>query len=50
MHSPTAPREFCDRISDKYRAVSALYGVDHDDFVRTSEERHAEIVHRLWNR
>jgi len=45
-----APREFCDRISAKYRAASSLFGIDHDDFVRTSEERHKEVVRRLWNR
>ena len=45
-----APMRFCDRISEKYRTASSLYGVDHDDFIRTSEERHKEVVRRLWNR
>ena len=46
----TGSREFCDQISAKYRAASSLFGIDHDDFVRTSEERHKEVVRRLWNR
>ncbi len=41
---------FCDRVSAEYSSLFDLCSVGYDDFVRTTEARHAETVTRLWQR
>ncbi len=45
-----AEGEFCRKVSDQYRLASKAFGISHDDFVRTTEPRHAEVVRHLWRR
>ncbi len=46
------PIEHCDRIADEFRALWARLDVLPDDFIRTTEPRHQEVVRgclqRLW--
>ena len=42
------PREFCDKVSQRFRLLVEKSGSQPDVFVRTSEERHATAVTTLW--
>jgi len=44
------PADFCGQVSEAYRSAFALMNIQADDFVRTSEARHAEVVRWLWTR
>lgn len=44
------PRQFCDAVSGEFRDALAAFGVRPDDWVRTSERRHARAVSALWER
>lgn len=41
-------RQFVDANAARFRALAEALGVSHDEFVRTTEARHALAVHRLW--
>ncbi len=43
------PLEFCDEISKTFRNLSTLLNLSNDDFIRTTEKRHASAVTNLWN-
>jgi methionyl-tRNA synthetase len=34
------PQQFCDEVSEKFRAMSDLMNFSNDDFIRTTEPRH----------
>jgi len=38
------PQEFCDRMEGVFREAWEAIGVEYDDFIRTSEERHTRAV------
>jgi methionyl-tRNA synthetase len=46
------PQEFADELAEQFKAVWAALNISHDDFVRTTEPRHRdvvqEVVERLW--
>ena len=42
-----APQAFCDRISQRFRDAWQVLGIGNDDFIRTSEERHKEVVRQI---
>lgn len=42
--------KYCDDISCEYKKLFQASGVEFTDYVRTTEERHKEAVHTLWNR
>lgn len=42
-----SPREWTDRIADDWRAAWRLLGIAYDDFIRTTESRHADAVHEI---
>ena len=44
------PSVFCKKISSKFAEAFSLFDVDYDDYIRTSEERHATCVHKFWNK
>jgi len=44
------PREFADRIVLKYHQAWKALGISHDDFIRTTEERHRAGAQELWRR
>ena len=43
------PLKFCDEISRTFRNLSSLLNLSNDDFIRTTEKRHAIAVTNLWN-
>jgi methionyl-tRNA synthetase len=45
-----APQAFCDEVSQTFRAMNKLLGIDRHDFVRTTEERHIRCATEMWNR
>lgn len=42
------PQQFCDDISGMFRAMDAAFNISHDDFIRTTEERHKKGAQELW--
>ncbi len=42
------PQAFTDRISLTFRELWKSLGIDYDDFIRTTEERHRKAVGRVW--
>ena len=43
----TTPQERCDRIAEEFRSLLKLLGVEADDYIRTTEERHKQVVSSL---
>jgi methionyl-tRNA synthetase len=43
-----APQDMADRNSERFRALACDMGYTNDDFIRTTEERHARAVQHLW--
>ncbi|MFO0580222.1 MAG: methionine--tRNA ligase [Polyangia bacterium] len=48
-HSQT-PQAFVDDIASQYRTAWQALDIKYDDFIRTSEPRHKEVVQRLWTK
>jgi methionyl-tRNA synthetase len=44
------PQEFVDSLSINFRELATLVNATHDDFIRTTEQRHIKAVHHLWNK
>lgn len=44
------PSQFVNEISTKFRNLVDNLGCSHDDFIRTTEERHTKTVNALWKR
>jgi methionyl-tRNA synthetase len=44
----TDVKTFCDKNSAKFKALFDLAGIKYDDYIRTTEERHKEEVHKIW--
>lgn len=38
------PQEFCDELAERFNEVWRVYNISHDDFIRTTEERHTRTV------
>jgi hypothetical protein len=45
-----APQEYCDGVSSSFRNLFDRVGVECDDFVRTTDARHAAVVRDVWRR
>jgi methionyl-tRNA synthetase len=43
-----SPQEFADRNSARFREVARLLNISYDEFIRTTEPRHARAVQALW--
>jgi methionyl-tRNA synthetase len=43
-------QEHCDRIAAEFRDLWKSYGIEYDDFIRTTEDRHTRGVLALWKR
>jgi len=41
------PQAFCNRISERFRDAWKVLDIGNDDFIRTTEERHKEVVHQI---
>lgn len=48
--SGITPQLFADRIADEYRAAWRDLNIGNDDFIRTTEPRHEQVVQDLWRR
>ena len=44
----TAPTAFTDRVSQNFRDLALFMNFSNDDFIRTTEDRHAEACRSLW--
>lgn len=44
------PEAWVDLCSEEFRGLATALGLSHDDFVRTTEKRHAAAVHELISR
>ena len=42
------PKEFTDRVSKNFRDLASIMNFSHDDFIRTTEERHKKSAQNLW--
>lgn len=45
-----APQAFVDQIAKSYTDLWKTLHIDYDDFIRTTEPRHENVVKDLWNR
>jgi methionyl-tRNA synthetase len=43
-----SPIDFATEKSNRFRALTELLGCSHDDFIRTTEERHHQTVSKVW--
>ena len=44
------PQQYCDKLAESWRAFAHKLGLTIDDFVRTTEPRHKQVVQRLLSR
>ncbi len=44
------PHTYVDGIVEKFRELWKLLNISNDDFIRTTEERHAQVVQAIFNR
>lgn len=44
------PHHYVDGIVEKFRELWKLLNISNDDFIRTTEERHAKVVQYIFNR
>lgn len=44
------PQTFVDRVSQNFRDLAEKMNFSHDDFIRTTEERHTKACQALWSK
>jgi len=44
------PHTYCDQMADQFRQIWKSLGISYDAFIRTTEERHAEAVSKLFQK
>lgn len=44
------PKEWCDRIAAKFKAMMEALNISVDDFIRTTEARHKDSVQAIWRK
>ncbi len=44
------PIELADQVVERFRVLWDRLGIGFDDFIRTTQQRHAEVVQRIWKR
>lgn len=44
------PHAYVDMRSERFRELAQALNASHDDFIRTTEERHRRAATKLWNR
>ncbi len=42
------PQAFTDQVSTRFRDLASVMHFSHDDFIRTTEDRHKKAVQHLW--
>jgi methionyl-tRNA synthetase len=45
-----APKQLADRVVSRFKQTWVNLDIRHDDFIRTTEPRHREVVQALWRR
>jgi methionyl-tRNA synthetase len=45
-----APRQLVDDVAPRFEAMWEALGISNDDFIRTTETRHKDVVRELWKR
>ncbi len=43
-----APKDFTDKVSQNFRDLATAMNFSHDDFIRTTEERHIRACQGIW--
>jgi len=43
-------KKYVDKVSEKFRRLTEKLELSNDDFIRTTEERHVEVVKECWNK
>ena len=43
-----SPQEFTDAVSESFRELAEALNLSHDDFIRTTEPRHADAAQAMW--
>jgi methionyl-tRNA synthetase len=44
------PQSFTDQVSTRFRDLASAWKFSHDDFIRTTEDRHVRAVQALWEK
>lgn len=44
-----SPSQFCDDVSESFRSMFEKVNASNDDFLRTTQERHAKRVKKMWS-
>ena len=44
-----SPKDFTDKVSQKFRDLTKNINLSNDDFIRTTEERHYKACQKLWD-
>jgi methionyl-tRNA synthetase len=44
------PQVYCDGVASRFQDTWRRVGISHDDFIRTTEERHRVAVTQMWSR
>ena len=44
------PKDFCDNVSNEFKNTFNSFQVEHNDFIRTTEERHINAVCHFWQK
>jgi len=45
-----SPQEWCDELVPRWKELFALYHVEYDDFIRTTEPRHERVVQAVFEK
>jgi methionyl-tRNA synthetase len=46
----TTPQAWCDELVPRWQSLFAAYHVSYDDFIRTTQPRHEQVVQRVFER
>lgn len=41
------PQELCDKMAQKFQELCGLVEISHDDYIRTTEKRHKDVVNQI---
>lgn len=44
------PQKFTDEVSERFRDLTKVLDISNDDFIRTSESRHKDVVKEIWTK
>lgn len=45
-----SPKDFVDEVSQNFRHLAEIMNFSHDDFIRTTEDRHIKAAQEIWRR